>query len=132
MAEDSEKGTSAWYRVPTWDGNPREWRSFKREMSWWMASLDKESCKKFNVAARWMLRQTGVVRARCEEFLPEELEGTPDVGTYPASADGERVEEGDPFSGLKKLMASLEQLNGTTELDRKGDLRAQFYQDLKR
>ena len=129
MAEDSEKGTSAWFRVPTWDGNPREWRSFKREMAWWMASLDKESCKKFNVAARWTLRQTGVVRARCEEFLPEELEAT--VGTYPPP-EGDAAAEVDPFYGLRKLLDSLEQLNGTTELDRKGDLRAQFYQDLKR
>ena len=129
MAEDSEKGTSAWFRVPTWDGNPREWRSFKREMAWWMASLDKESCKKFNVAARWTLRQTGVVRARCEEFLPEELEAT--VGTYPPP-EGDAAAEVDPFYGLRKLLDSLEQLNGTTELDRNRDLRAQFYQDLKR
>ena len=130
MAEDSEKGTSAWFRVPTWDGSPREWRSFKREMAWWMASLDKDSCKKVNVAARWTLRQTGVVRARCEEFLPEELEAK--VGTYPPAAEGAEAEEVDPFYGLKKLLESLEKLNGTTELDRKGDLRAQFYQDLKR
>ena len=94
-----------------------------------MASLDKESCKKFNVAARWTLRQTGVVRARCEEFLPEELEAT--VGTYPPP-EGDAAAEVDPFYGLRKLLDSLEQLNGTTELDRKGDLRAQFYQDLKR
>ena len=29
------------------------------------------------MAARWALRQYGVVRARCEEFEPEELLGTP-------------------------------------------------------
>ena len=98
-------------------------------MAWWMASLDKDSCKKFNVAARWTLRQTGVVRARCEEFLPEDLEAK--IGTYPPAEGGAEAEV-DPFYGLKKLLESLEQLNGTTELDRKGDLRAQFYQDLKR
>ena len=33
MAEE-EKGTSAWRRVPTWDGSPATWRSFKCEMCW--------------------------------------------------------------------------------------------------
>ena len=45
-------------------------------MEWWMASLDPESCKKYNFAARWALRQTGVVRAPCEEFDPSDLAGT--------------------------------------------------------
>ena len=132
MAEE-EKGTSAWYRVPTWDGNPSNWRSFKREMGWWMASLDSESCRKFNVAARWTLRQTGVVRARCEEFEPHELEATPAItGTDPDSGDTVVLEEGDALAGLKKLLRCLEELNGKTALDRKGDLRSQFYQELKR
>lgn len=78
MAEE-DKGTSSWYKVPTWSGDPSEWRSFKREMEWWIASLDLESCKKYNVAARWALRQSGVVRARCEEFDPAELKGTTEV-----------------------------------------------------
>lgn len=131
-AED-EKGTSAWYRVPVWDGNPRSWRSFQKEMSWWMASLDSDSCSKFNVAARWMLRQSGVVRARCEEYLPEELEGKKAVTVKdPQTGETLVVEEGDPFAGLRKLLASLETLNGTTELDRKGDLRSQFYLEMKR
>ena len=41
-----------------------------------------------------MLRQTGVVRARYEEFLPEELEAN--VGIYPPT-EGAEVEEADPF-----------------------------------
>ena len=76
---EEEKGTSSWLRVPVWDGSPKEWRSFKREMSWWVASLDRESCKKFNIAAQWMLRQTGVVRARSEEFDPSKLGGKAEV-----------------------------------------------------
>ena len=75
MSEGDGTGTSAWYKAPTWDGSPATFRAFKREMSWWIASLDPESCKKFNVAARWTLRQSGVVRARCEEFEPDELMG---------------------------------------------------------
>ena len=131
MADD-EKGSSSWYRVPTWSGNPAEWRNFKKEMNWWMASLDTESCKKYNVAARWALRQYGVVRARCEEFEPDELLGTP--ADTMVTEDGERVERvaADPFAGLKKLMAALETSVGKTLLDRRGELRAQFYQDLRR
>jgi hypothetical protein len=86
-------------------------------------SLEKESCKKFKVAARWMLRQTGVVRARYEEFFPEELEAN--VGIYPPT-EGAEVEEADPFFGLKELLESLEQLNGTTELDRKETFELNF------
>ena len=105
---EEEKGSSSWYRVPTWDGNPREWRSFKREMGWWMASLDQSACLKFNVAARWMLRQTGVVRARCEEYDPEELKATPEkTGTDPDTGETVVLEEADAFAGLKILLKSL-------------------------
>lgn len=32
-----EKGSGAWARVPVWDGSPATWRSFKREMTWWVS-----------------------------------------------------------------------------------------------
>ena len=51
-------------------GTPMTWRAFKREMSWWTSSFDLEATKKFNLAARWLLRQSGTVRQRGEEFLP--------------------------------------------------------------
>ena len=43
-------------------------------MAWWTSSLNLEDTKKYNLAARWLLRQTGAVRARGEEFQPNELE----------------------------------------------------------
>ena len=132
MAEE-EKGTSTWYKVPTWSGNPTEWRGFKKEMNWWIASLDMDACKKYNVAARWALRQYGVVRARCEEFDPEELQGAPaEVLIDPETQESVVVTEADPFAGLRKLMKALEESVGKTELDRRGELRAQFYQELRR
>ena len=132
MAEE-DKGTSSWYKVPTWSGNPGEWRAFKKEMSWWIASLDFEASKKYNVAARWALRQYGVVRARCEEFEPEELEGIKEEkSTDPESGEPVILVEADPFAGIRKLMKALEESVGKTQLDRKGELRAQFYQDLRR
>ena len=132
MAEE-EKGASSWYKVPAWNGNPAEWRTFKREMKWWMASLDAESCRKYNVAARWALRQTGVVRARCEEFDPDELKGTPaETVEDPETKEMIVVQEADPFSGLNKLLKALEESMGKTKLDRRGELRQQFYQEIRR
>ena len=132
MAED-EKGTSSWYKVPTWNGNPSEWRGFKREMNWWLASLDAQSCTKFNVAARWGLRQFGVVRARIEEYDPEELEGVAEEKVLdPETEELVVVVEADPFAGIRKLMKALEESMGKTQLDRRGELRIQFYQEIKR
>lgn len=132
MAEE-EKGSSAWYKVPTWDGNPAGFRAFKRETEWWQASMDPSSCTKYNVAARWTLRQSGVVRARCEEFSPSELEGTPEVrGEDPHTGEEIVLEAADPWAGIKKLMSALEESMGRTLLDRKGELRKQFYTDLRR
>ena len=133
MADDKEGGTSTWYKVPTWSGNPMEWHAFRKEMNWWMASLDMESTKKYNVAARWALRQYGVVRARCEEFDPDDLKGT-EATTLRDTETGEElvVSEADPLAGLKKLMKALEESVGKTQLDRKGELRQQFYQDMRR
>lgn len=133
MAEESEKGTSSWFNVPTWDGDPTKFRDFKKEMSWWLASLEPTQCAKYNVAARWTLRQSGTVRARCEEFEPDDLLGVPPVSaTDPSSGEIVVIEAGDPFAGIKKLMKALEESMGKTELDRKGELRKQFYQVIRR
>lgn len=130
---DEEKGTSAWYKVPTWDGSPVTWRSFKREMDWWLCSLDLTGTMKYNLAARWLLRQTGVVRQRGEEFTPKELECVHEVRAIdPQSGEEVILTEADPLAGINKLLAALESINGKTELDKKGELRHQFYQELRR
>ena len=132
MAEE-DKGTSSWYKVPMWSGDLSEWRSFKREMEWWIASLDPESCNKYNVAARWALRQTGVDRARCEEFDPSDLAGTAEVRRADPDTGADVVTPtGDPFAGLPKLMKALEDSMGRTEMDRTAELRKQFYQHIRR
>ena len=133
MGDDEKGQTSAWYKVPTWDGSPATWRSFRREMAWWTSSLNIEDTKKFNLAARWLLRQSGSVRARGEEFLPEDLEYKKAVTAQdPDSGETYVIEDEDPLYGLNKLLKALESLNGKTELDRKGELRGTFYLELKR
>lgn len=130
---EEERGTSAWHKVPTWDGAPTTWRRFKREMSWWVSSLDLESTRKYNLAARWLLRQTGVVRQRGEEFTPQELQYKPaEVGLDPQTEEEIVLVEEDLLYGLNKLLDALEAINGKTELDRKGELRSQFYLELSR
>ena len=62
------------------------------------------------------------VPARCEEFDPSDLAGTAEV----RRADPDTGAE-DPFAGLRKLMKALEDSMGRTEMDRKAELRKQFY-----
>ena len=102
-------------------------------MSWWVSSLDLESTRKYNLAARWLLRQSGVVRQRGEEFLPEELSYKPAVnGIDPEDGSTIEIEPEDLLFGLNKLLKALETINGKTDLDKKGELRSAFYLDLKR
>ena len=102
-------------------------------MAWWTSSLNLEDTKKYNLAARWLLRQTGAVRARGEEFEPHELEYRKEVSTIDALTNEKviTVTEG-TLAGLNKLLKALESLCGKTELDRKGELCGHFYLELKR
>ncbi|CAK9084147.1 unnamed protein product [Durusdinium trenchii] len=126
-----EKG--AWYQVPTWDGSPLTWRSFRREMTWWVSSLDLQATAKYNLAARWLLRQTGIVRQRGEEFNPDELQFKPaETYTDPVSGEPVEVTPADYLFGLNKLLTALEAINGQSLLDKRGELRNLFYLELKR
>ena len=116
----------------TWDGSPLTWRSFRREMDWWVSSLDLESTKKYNLAAHWLLRQSGPARQRGEEFTPKELEYKEAVKSTDPEGAEITVEEEDLLFGLDKLLGALESINGRTALDKRGELRSQFYLELAR
>ena len=132
MADD-EKGSGAWSKVPTWDGDPKNWRSFQREMEWWLESLDVNATTKYNLAARWLLRQSGIVRQRGEEFTPSELAHQPEEKAIdPETGDEYVVVQADPLKGMRKLLKALESINGKTVLDKRGDLRNSFYLELRR
>ena len=63
MSENyEEKSSAAWSNVPIWDGSPTTWRTFKREMLWWVPPLDLQSTIRYNLAARFLLRQSGIGR----------------------------------------------------------------------
>ncbi|OLP86504.1 Hemicentin-1 [Symbiodinium microadriaticum] len=129
---DEDKTSSAWFKMPTWDGSPETWRSFDREMQWWISSLDIEATKKYNLAARWLLRQTGVVRQSGEEFSPKDLEYPTEIKTKHLDGVKIIVVPEDPLSGLTKLLKALEGINGRTASERKGELRNLFFLALQR
>ena len=129
-AKEDGGGYGAWSHVPTWDGSPLTWRTFRREMSWWLCSLDLESTRKYNLAARWLLRQSGIVRQRGEEFNPEELAFKKAVTLTDPDSGEVLVDE--PEDLLFGLLAALEAMNGQSTLDKRGELRTQFYLHLAR
>ena len=102
-------------------------------MTWWVSSLDLQATAKYNLAARWLLRQTGIVRQRGEEFNPDELQFKPaETYTDPVSGEPVEVTPADYLFGLNKLLTALEAINGQSLLDKRGELRNLFYLELKR
>ena len=108
-------------------GTVLQLRGGPSNVKWWVSSLDLESTKKYNLAARFLLRQTGIVRQHGEEFSPEDLQYRPAQPiTDPDSGEVFEIEKEDCLFGLKKLMQALEGINGMTALDKKGELRSQY------
>ena len=101
-------------------------------MDWWVSSLDLEGTRKYNLAARWLLRQSGPARQRGEEFTPKELEYKKAVKATDTEGTEITVEEEDLLFGLNKLLDALESINGRTILDKRGELRSQLYLELAR
>ena len=90
MSEE-DKGFGPWSKVPQWDGRFTSWRKFKRDVSWWVSSIDLAGTAKYNLAARFLLRQDGVARQRGEEFTPADLAYRP-AETFVDPDTGDEVE----------------------------------------
>ena len=133
MGDEKETGGGSWFKVPVWDGSPQTFRAFKREMSWWTQALDLQSTRKYNLAARWLLRQSGIVLQRGQEFDPQDLAFKPAVmGRDPDTGEDFEIEPEDLLYGTNRLMRSFEEMNGKSALDKRGELRNQFYLELVR
>ncbi len=133
MGDEKETGGGSWFKVPVWDGSPQTFRAFKREMSWWTQALDLQSTRKYNLAARWLLRQSGIVLQRGQEFDPQDLAFKPAVmGRDPDTGEDFEIEPEDLLYGINRLMRSFEEMNGKSALDKRGELRNQFYLELVR
>ena len=134
MADD-DKGYGPWSKVPVWDGSPISWRRFKRDVTWWLSSIDLSKTTGYNLAARFLLRQEGIARQRGEEFSPEDLTYVP-AATLTDPDTGEEIPDPDSspdyLAGINRLMKAWEDMNGRTTLDKRGELRQAFYLDLAR
>ena len=200
MAEEKDQNGGAWSKVPTWDAHRRHGGASNGRWcggrALWIWSQPRSTT--WRHVGSYVLRQSGVVRQRCEEFTPQELAYQKEVcgrvartcschdiktvhwssrheecltkeagpsfysqwasraslsfagpvwrlmepcfcwhstfrGPDPGDGQGDVVLTAeDPLSGLKKLMKALEGINGRTDLDKKGELRNQFYIDCKR
>ena len=108
MSESKEDGHGTWSRVPTRDGSPLTWRAFRREMNWWIAALELEQTRKYDLAAR-----SGAVQARCEEFDFSDFQYKFAVTfTDPDSGEVLVEEAEDLLHGLNKVLQALEAMNG--------------------
>ena len=134
MADD-DKGYGPWSKVPVWDGSPISWRRFKRDVTWWLSSIDLSKTTGYNLAARFLLRQEGIARQRGEEFSPGDLTYVP-AATLTDPDTGEEIPDPDSspdyLAGINRLMKAWEEMNGRTTLDKRGELRQAFYLDLAR
>ena len=102
-------------RIPSWDGGPRALKRFEVDVKRWLAGEDWWRVN-YNVAARFVVRQTGAARARAELFELEDL-----AGDDPVMEGGEVIRPGDPAAGIKRLMAAVRELVGRTAVERKAE-----------
>ena len=89
-------------------------KRFEVDAKWWLAGEDWWHVH-YNVAARFVARQTGAVRARAELFEPEELYGDDPV------AEGGEVITDDPAAGVKGATTAFRELLGRTAVERKAE-----------
>ena len=125
-AAGPHRDKDAWNRIPSWDGDPRTFKRFEVDVKWWLAGEDWSKVH-YNVAARFVVRQTGAARARAELFEPDELSGEDAV-----VADGVIVTPGDPTAGVERVLAAFRELLGRTAVERKAEVLEVYHKKLYR
>ena len=78
MSESHGSDDGIYQRIPTWDGNATTWKSFEKDMHWFIAGEDLGKIS-YNLAVRIAQKQTGAVRRRAREIDPETLKPKPAV-----------------------------------------------------
>ena len=95
--------------VPSWNGNPAEWITYRDEVRIWKLGCDWTV--KYCIAARLVQRLSGSARRAALELPDGDLKGT----------------EANPQKGVDAVLAKLAQtLGGETEV-RKGESLKQFF-----
>ena len=76
MAEGGGSESGIYHRIPVWDGRANTWKSFEKDVQWFLAGEDLSRIS-YNLAVRVAQKQTGAVRRRAREFDPDVLKPTP-------------------------------------------------------
>ena len=76
MAEFGERRDDV--HIPVWDGSAATFRRHVEDIKWWLASMDLPKTTSFNLAARYVQRQTApAVVERLRTLDPDALRYTP-------------------------------------------------------
>ena len=119
MAEEKKK--QPWDRVPTWDGDKRQWKRYVRDVELYLETekLDVD----FSHGARLLSRLTGLARKYAEII---EL-----VHLRRSTGDNKDTREG-MIEGVKHLLRSLERAMRMEEATKKGQVQEFFCKRLQR
>ena len=146
MSESHGGDGGIYQRIPTWDGKATSWKSFEKDMQWFIAGEDLGKIS-YNLAVRLAQKQTGAVRRRAREFDPETLKPKPAVLWTDATAERYNKDEenqechvksgavrtgADHPSGIALLMTAWRTMVGMDTAETKGELRDVFYKTLMR
>ena len=136
---------NVWSRIPVWDGKATTWRSFEKDLQWFLAGEDLTKVS-YNLAARIVQRQSGAVKRRAREFDPAEI--GPRAPTYytedEAASINEEAEAGDfvtaggaktpldHMTGISIVLEAWKTMVGLDKAETQADLRDTFYKHLGR
>ena len=131
-------------RIPSWNGDPATFLKFETAVVWWFEGEDLGYYTRIgvNLAARFVRKQSGLARAKAEEYLPSQLRGTPAVlythqsarADFPDAEEEDIVAmvgtvqvEADPTAGIRLLLDCYRQSIGRDPPHRRQELRDEYY-----
>ena len=76
MESSRTDGVGIFHRIPVWDGKASSWKSFEKDIEWFLAGEDLSKIT-YNLAVRVAQKQTGAVKRRAREFRQDALKPKP-------------------------------------------------------
>ena len=126
--EGADDSFRQWNEIPVWDGQAHTLKRFAEDVEWWLESLDEHATLKYNLAARFVRKQRGIVAAKCKEFSPADLRAVREI-----KDPGDRiVQAGNYRAGIDILLAAFQGLAGVDSQTKKGELLDQWHKKTAR
>ena len=136
MADNSHNDNYFFSSIPSWDGDPTKFPRFKKAVEWWLEGTDLAKTAGYNLASRFVTRQTGAAKTRAMEFNPIELRFLPAVSVAdPDDATGIGMivfEPANYSAGIEKVMTAFGAMIGEEPVGKKSNLRDYFHDKLHR